>query len=319
MVLWGLPILTVLVFFVITILDNANKKNVASGIGNQKKNKSRRFRPGKTIKTYMETMLESDLFVVTIGLCAIGLVLIPEVVYVEDIYSGDYKRANTMFKLTYQAFIMFGICFGYIFIRLLRYGRGKWQRIVATISLCVFSLTLPYSVTAVKSWYGDITNKERYEGLDATAFVQKDFKDDYLAIKWLNDNVSGTPVVLEANGYSYTDYQRVSVITGLPTVLGWYTHENLWKSETNKTNDMVLSELNRRSRDIEEIYTSEDEKLVRMLIKRYDVSYIYVGALEEEKYEMVNHDLLRGLGEVVFENHDTEEFGYKTYIIKINI
>ena len=214
---------------------------------------------------------------------------------------------------------MFGICFGYIFIRLLRYGQGKWQRIIVSISLCVFSLTLPYSVTAVKSWYGDISNKERYKGLDATAFIQKDFKDDYLAIKWLNDNVSGTPVVLEANGYSYTDYQRVSVITGLPTVLGWYTHENLWKSETNKTNDMVLSQLNRRSKDIEEIYTSEDEKLVRMLIKRYDVSYIYVGALEEKKYEMVNHDLLRGLGEVVFENPDTEEFGYKTYIIKIGI
>ena len=43
-----------------------------------------------------------------------GLILLPEIVYVKDIYSGDYKRANTMFKLTYQAFIMFGICFGYI-------------------------------------------------------------------------------------------------------------------------------------------------------------------------------------------------------------
>ena len=41
------------------------------------------------------------------GLCAIGLVLIPELVYVRDIYENGNARANTMFKLTYQAYIMF--------------------------------------------------------------------------------------------------------------------------------------------------------------------------------------------------------------------
>ena len=35
--------------------------------------------------------------------CAVGLVILPEVIYVKDIYTG-YYRANTMFKLTYQAF-----------------------------------------------------------------------------------------------------------------------------------------------------------------------------------------------------------------------
>lgn len=317
MILWGLPIITVLVFFLITIFDYANKQKLIDR--KNKKKKAHSFRPGKTIKTYMESMAESDLFVVTIGLCAIGLVLIPEVVYVKDIYSGDYKRANTMFKLTYQAFIMFGICFGYIFIRLLRYGKKRWHRIAAVISLCIFSLTLPYSVTAVKSWYGDISDKERYEGLDATEFLKQYFKDDYLAIKWLNDNVSGTPVVLEANGNSYTDYQRVSVVTGLPTVFGWYTHEQLWKSNPDKPNSEVISQLNNRSMDVELIYTSENESLVKELINKYDISYIYVGALEEKKYENINHDLLRSLGEVVFENPDTEEYKYKTYIIKINI
>lgn len=30
--------------------------------------------------------------------------------------------------------------------------------------------------------------------------------------------------MLEANGDSYSDYERVSAMTGLPTVLGWYVH-----------------------------------------------------------------------------------------------
>ena len=41
-----------------------------------------------------------------------GLILTPEVVYVKDIYGGDNKRFNTMFKLTYQAFVLFAIIFG---------------------------------------------------------------------------------------------------------------------------------------------------------------------------------------------------------------
>ena len=91
----------------------------------------------------METLKPSDLFVITIGLCAFGLVLIPEILYIEDIYSGDYKRANTMFKLTYQAFIMFGISFGYLFPRLICFGRTKGQE---NCNEDLFSLSLPYSI-----------------------------------------------------------------------------------------------------------------------------------------------------------------------------
>ena len=313
MVLWGLPIFTVSVFLIITItnyVDNKKRK--------RKKKKADSNRIGKLIASYMESLSETDLYVITIGLCAIGLTLLPEIVYVKDIYSGDYKRANTMFKLTYQAFIMFGICFGYIYIRLLRFGKAIARRKLVVISLFTFCLTLLYPLNAVKGWYGNIFDKNRYEGIDATQFMKEDFKDDYLATKWLNDNVSGTPVVLESNGYSYTDYQRVSVITGLPTVFGWYTHEQLWRSGPDTTDNIVTSQLNDRATDVETIYTSMDVNLVLGLIDKYEISYIYVGPLEEEKYEGVNHDLIRSLGEIVFENPDSDEYSYKTYIVKVN-
>ena len=128
--------------------------------------------------------------------------------------------------------------------------------------------------------------------------------DDYLATKWLNENISGNPVVLEANGDSYTDYQRVSVITGLPTVLGWRTHEWLWKS-----NPQILDV---RAADIQTIYTSTNEDEVRDLISFYNISYIYVGKLELEKFENVNHQLIKSLG-TVFSNRETEDKSYETY------
>ncbi len=133
--------------------------------------------------------------------------------------------------------------------------------------------------------------------------------DDYLAISWLNDNITGTPVILEANGDSYSDYERVSVATGLPTVLGWYVHEWLWRGSTEL--------IDKRAADIQSIYTSSDTELVQSLIDKYQIEYIYVGKLERDKYTSVNDTLLKELGDVVFTSPVTEEKPYETYIVHV--
>jgi YYY domain-containing protein len=300
-VLWGLPIFMVLAFLVFQISNFFRKKEKPENadVGEKK----------AAIFRLMESLSSSDLFIITIGLCAIGLILIPEIIYVEDIYSGDYKRANTMFKLTYQAFIMFGISFGYIFVRLLRFGETRLQRIVSGAGLILFTLTLFYSGNAVKSWFGNIFDPAGFQGLDASAFMKTTMPDDYPAIQWLNENVKGLPVVLEANGDSYTDYERVSVMTGLPTVLGWRTHEWLWKSNTDI--------LDQRADDIQTIYTSVDEAEVKNLINENNIQYIYVGKLEKEKYGTVNDDLLKKLGDIVYDSPVSADKAYETYIVKI--
>lgn len=300
-VLWGLPIFVVVAFLCFMASDY-KKWWKKEGKHQQGEKKSKLF-------CFMEYLHSSDLFIITVGLCAIGLILMPEVIYIQDIYSGDYKRANTMFKLTYQAFIMFGLCFGYIFPRLLKYGNTKRQKIVATVSLVFFAMTMCYAGNAVHAWYGNIFHPENYKGINCTSFMETQMPDDYLAMNWINENISGTPVVLEANGDSYTDYERISVMTGLPTVLGWRTHEWLWKSNTDV--------LDARAADIQTIYTSEDEAKVRSLIKKYNISYIYVGKLEQEKFTDLNHQLLNSLGSLVFESPMNENKHYGTYIIKV--
>lgn len=302
-ILWGLPIFVV-VSFLCFMAGNFDRKRRRDDVLEENPRK-------RTFSHFLETLNTADFFIIIIGLCAIGLVLVPELIYIEDIYNGEYKRANTMFKLTYQAFIMFGICFGYIMLRLLAYGETKRQRKSAIAGLILFALSVCYVQNAVHAWYGNIFDLNKYKGLDCTAFLENkvNYVDDVGAINWLNKNVTGMPVVLEANGDSYTEYERISVMTGLPTVLGWRTHEWLWKSRTD-----ILDE---RAADIEQIYTSTDEKKVKELIEKYKISYIYVGKLEQDKFMNINHDLLKSLGEVVYSNETDDKKNYDTYIVKI--
>ena len=295
LILWGLPVfLTVLL--ILSVLTEKLK-----GMKH------------KSLYRLLEAVSVPDLFAVIMGLCAIGLILIPEIVYVRDIYENGNARANTMFKLTYQAYILFGMTMGYGIYRMLVVSKQKIIRIFSGIGLFVLIWTVGYfgkSVDswfgkAVHSWFGEVWNPSNYQGLNATTFLETDFPQDAAAIRWLKDNIEGSPVVLEANGDSYTGYERVSATTGLPTVLGWYVHEWLWRNN--------VPDLNEKSADIQTIYTSTDEEKVKELIQRYDISYIFVGGQEKEKYGTeLNDSLLQSLGSIVFED-DTSG----TYIVKV--
>lgn len=287
-VIWGLPVMITLLL-IITVLTEVLKK--------KEKTSFHRFLAGIAIP---------DLFAVLAGLCAIGLVFLPEVVYVRDIYEQGYARANTMFKLTYQAYILFGLVMGYAIYRLLLISRQKVLQILAGLGLLLLIWTVGYFGDAVYSWLGEVWNPSEYQGLDAEGYLETDFSEDAQAIYWLKDNVEGSPVVLEANGDSYTGYERVSASTGLPTVLGWYVHEQLWRND--------VEDLNQKSADIQNIYTWNSEELVRNLLEHYDVSYIFVGSKEREKYgDALNNTVLKSMGTVAFEDEETG-----TYIVAVN-
>ena len=288
LVLWGLPGILTILFVVSLLIEKL------------------RGAEQKSLYHLLTSIRLPDLFAVLMGLCAIGLVLIPELVYVRDIYENGNARANTMFKLTYQAYIMFGMTMIYAIFRLLVIGKNKILKVLAFIGLFLFVWTCGYFGNSVHSWFGTVWKPSQYKGLNATAFLETDFPEDVNGIRWLKENISDAPVVLEANGDSYSEYERVSAMTGLPTIMGWYVHEWLWRGN--------LADLNAKIEEIKEIYTSTDETRVKELLDEYNVSYIFVGSCERNKYGAdLNNDLLKGLGEVVFQDSE-----YPTYIVKIN-
>ena len=271
--------------------------------GTHVKKGAERKKDQNTEGTVLLGLMLPDLAALLFALCAIGLILMPEVIYVKDIYGGEHYRANTMFKLTYQAWILFAIVMGYALIRIL-FGSMKSACVLASVCTALLLLTLGYMPRGIMDWFGNIFDPSLRIGTDASVFVDESFHTDFAAITWLNNEVKGRPVCLEAPGDSYSTRERVSVATGLPTVAGWYVHEWLWRGDPDAVSE--------RNKDIEAIYTSGDEKLVKSLIEKYNITYIYIGTQERQAYyNSITDVFLQGLGEVVFSD------GEYTYIVKI--
>ncbi|MBR5733747.1 MAG: hypothetical protein IKX80_09920, partial [Lachnospiraceae bacterium] len=264
-----------------------------------------------------------DMFVLILGLCAIGLILIPEVIYVRDIYSGAYKRANTMFKLTYQAFILFGMAMGYIISKLLFFAKYKRRFVFAIITGVLLLATTGYFGNSTKAWFGDWTKTENFKELRCDEYLKTVNKQDYDAAKWINQHIEGRPVLLELNGPSYKDYNRLSIMTGLPNLLGWKTHEQLWQWDGVNSMASIITE---READIKTLYTSTNASEVKALIEKYNIEYIYIGDIEraaqtreDELNAPINFNLLESLGTVVYPSGFTaSDRDQVSYLIKIN-
>lgn len=114
----------------------------------------------------------------------------------------------------------------------------------------------------------------RFWTLDGTAFLpeMQNGREDAQAIAWLNQNVKGTATILEAHGDSYREFTRISMNTGLPTVLGWEHH----------TRQRGLSEqaLLERKKAIRAIYSSDDIALTKNLLVKYGIDFIVIGQIE---------------------------------------
>jgi len=237
----------------------------------------------------------ADIFSLLIIICGSILIIIPEFFYLKDIY-GDYYRANTMFKLVYQAFIMLSLSSSYIIFRTVGSFSKKEKLLWVPYLLIGFALiviVLIYPYFAISSYYNNV---KEYKGLNGTAYLLTNYPSDAKAIYWLNSHIEGQPVTLEAAGDSYTDYERVSANTGLPTVLGWSVHEWLW----HNTYDIVPP----RSTDVQTIYETPTNDVARQLIMKYHIQYIFVGTMEYQKYK-VSEAKFSILGKVIFHQDTT--------------
>jgi uncharacterized membrane protein len=237
----------------------------------------------------------SDVVALGMFAAAAGLVLIPEVVYVKDLFSGQFPRANTMFKITYQAFILFALASGYAALRIVGALRSRPVQRAAVVILfaTVVAMPLTYSYWAIPGYYGPLPPPARYRRLDGLAFLSP---GDREIVRWLDENTEGQTPILEADGAAYSKYGRISMATGLPTPLGWYGHQWLWRGSAE--------EPNRRVRDVRTIYESDDRDAANRLLEEYGVRYIVIGALEREKFPNIKEAKLEGLGRVVVAHPD---------------
>jgi uncharacterized membrane protein len=109
-----------------------------------------------------------------------------------------------------------------------------------------------------------------------------DLSEDYRAIRWMQDNVQGSPVIVEANCTEYRWCTRFTIYTGLPGVLGWNWHQRQQRALMPPT---LITD---RVTEIGLFYASPDVQSALAFLNKYNVRYIIVGQLERNVYPVSN-------------------------------
>ncbi len=229
-------------------------------------------------------------------LCAIGLIITPEVIYIKDIYGDDYQRYNTMFKLTYQGHILLGLLTG-ITISVFLNGK-RLLKALAWVFIVFGLLSSSYIVVSADMWFGDLLSPSLRKGISAVDFLRRgddEFSREFGAIEYLNEQDERHINIVEAAGTSYQPDCKLSVFTGANTVIGWYVHEWLWRS--------VPGLVGHRSDEVRYFYGGGDKDYCRDFVKRYKIDYIYVGP-REYNYYYIEPEGFKGISKEVWREGD---------------
>jgi YYY domain-containing protein len=247
---------------------------------------------------------------------ALFLTMAVEVVVLE----GDIGRMNTVFKFYVQVWLILSVVGGAAFAWIWTKGRPGWgrRRRVGwqTALAALVAVAALYPVLATKAKWDIRMSDEAPHTLDGMAFMAvTEYQDrgqtiplryDYEALRWLQRNVPGTPVIAEA--HSDNPYRsignRVAMYTGLPAIVGWDWHQRQQRAV------LPGSIVGNRIQDVNRLYNTPDIEEARQILTWYDVGYVYVGQLEWVYYNpegLQKFSLMEeaGLLEEVYRNSGT--------------
>lgn len=227
------------------------------------------------------------------------LSLAPEFVYLRD---GFGVRINTIFKLWYQAWLLWSIAAAYAVWSLLAERAESEMRAGIRAAFAVgiavsIALGLVYPVFAITSRALGESGRLRGNLADLTldgGISMAQGRDEYNAIQCLARHAtSDRDVVAEATRERLAyrgDYGRVSALTGIPTLLGWDNHQGQWRGNTfpaaNTLTYVVDGErrVETRAQAIATLYNTTDPREALGVIERYGITYIFVGVTERRDF-----------------------------------
>ncbi|RME08221.1 MAG: hypothetical protein D6803_01785, partial [Anaerolineae bacterium] len=207
----------------------------------------------------------SGRFVLLLVLLGALLVLVPEFVYLRDMFA---YRINTIFKFYYLAWLLWALAAAYAVARL--WEKQGWLFRGSVVLVLALSLLYP----AMGLWSRTHGFRPDIWTLDGAAYLARFNPDEYAAMEWLAEAPLG--VVAEAVGGSYSGFARMATHSGQPTVLGWEFHEMQWRGGTK--------EMGNRKADMRRLYCAPSWPEARDIIALYDIRYIVVGSLERSAY-----------------------------------
>jgi uncharacterized membrane protein len=228
------------------------------------------------------------LWQMTLVLVACGLLLTLAVEYLV-VQNIDIGRSNTVFKTYLQVWVMWGLAAAvaaHVTHDALRHF-GRAVRIAwHSAAVLLFAATLLYPAFATRARIDHRFDTSVGATLDGSAFMARavysdkgrmlTLAHDLGAIRWMLDNVKGSPVVAELNT-SPTLYgwgNRFAMFTGNPAIVGWDFHQRQQRGVA--TPEAIAN----RIADVQEAYRTRDPDRAYRILRRYGTEYLVVGELE---------------------------------------
>ncbi len=251
--------------------------------------------PLATLALFLLIITKNDAKRLAFFMIGTGLLL---TIVVELVYLvGDVGRMNVVFKLYHQAWMLLTLPLGLAVVTLFK-DMSSWRpsrQYLFQIPLFILVfIALLFPVLASQDKMSDRMSPTAPKTLDGMKYMETsvynmngidmDLSQDYRAIQWLQDNVEGSPVIVEAQAYEYRWGNRFTIYTGLPGVVGWNYHQRQQRA--------ILQDNSVQNRvdEVNAFYESQDQEFVRDFLERYGVKYIIVGQQEVAVYSYAGLD-----------------------------
>lgn len=210
-----------------------------------------------------------------LSLAGLLVLALCDVFYIKEMLGGDYSRFNTIFKFSFDAWILIGTgslltIGGWFAARRPILPARRWFAVVAAAALIVAPLALDIDIG--RGLLGITHPPEGYHTLDGLASIDP---GETAAIDYLG-TLGGGHRLVEAENGDYGYYSRVSSFSGIPAILGQISHELTWRGNGAWYTD--------RPADIRAIYEDPGETLA--LMAKYNATLLYVGEAERARYDV---------------------------------
>jgi uncharacterized membrane protein len=217
------------------------------------------------------------------------------------VLKGDGGRSNTGFRFYNQAWFILGLATSLALADLLT-GRQHWSLSTKYVwsfifgVLFLFAASYPLIATNKKitDRWPEIQNPPH--ALDGALYMLGDaislnpaiynddsrpinLSKDYPAIQYMQDQVNGSPVIVEGHTEEYRWGSRFSIYTGLPSVVGWSWHVR----QHNSLLDGAI--VDRLIDEVNNFYNTQDTQSAKQFLDKHKVQYIILGDLERVYYD----------------------------------
>ena len=216
-----------------------------------------------------------------LALVPLALVALMEAVYLKDPYGEEFFRMNTVFKASHLAFTLIAV----VAPVLLGWLRRRRPVLAAIGTAVVLGAGLPQFLA--------LANAARHARPTSWAGLTWMAPGEAEAVTWLQGQPPGT-VLIEAVGDAYSDAARMSAGSGVPAVIGWANHEQVWRGNA------IIGETGRRASLVKAMYTSGNPEEVRLTARTLGATHIVVGAKERQLYGDAVLAAVKQVGETAF-------------------